>query len=156
VKTDFQSAERADFETLPSETLPSVAALFARFPALPRVALSVRQPWAHFIVSGKKDVENRTWKTNFRGAVLIHSSGNMDAIYDEDEEFIARALGVPEFRIDGFQVFVGGIVGVAEVVDCVTSSASPWFSGPFGFVLKNARPLPFVECGGRLGFWPVR
>jgi hypothetical protein len=38
--------------------------------------LSVRNPWSYLICSGLKDVENRTWKTNFRGEILIHSSGD--------------------------------------------------------------------------------
>ena len=47
----------------------------------------------------------------------------------------------------------GGIVGEAEIVDCVTQSDSPWFEGPYGFVLRNAHPLPFRPCRGRLGFF---
>jgi len=36
--------------------------------------LSVRQPWATPIVGRIKDVENRTWRTNYRGPVLVHAS----------------------------------------------------------------------------------
>lgn len=36
-------------------------------------AITIKQPWASLIVSGLKDIENRTWKTNFRGRVLIHA-----------------------------------------------------------------------------------
>jgi len=50
----------------------------------------------------------------------------------------------------------GGIVGVVEIVDCVTKSSSPWFhKGGYGFVLKNARPLPFVKRSGWLRFFKV-
>ena len=37
-------------------------------------AITIRQPWASLIVHGIKDIENRSWQTNFRGRVLIHSS----------------------------------------------------------------------------------
>lgn len=37
-------------------------------------ALSIKQPWAHLIVSGVKDVENRSWKTNYRGRIFVHAS----------------------------------------------------------------------------------
>ena len=30
-------------------------------------ALSIKQPWASLIAHGIKDIENRTWKTNFLG-----------------------------------------------------------------------------------------
>ena len=36
--------------------------------------LSVRQPWASLLVSGLKDIENRTWAPNFKGGILIHAS----------------------------------------------------------------------------------
>lgn len=35
--------------------------------------LSVRQPWASLLVSGLKDIENRTWAPNFRGRIMIHA-----------------------------------------------------------------------------------
>jgi hypothetical protein len=37
--------------------------------------LSIKNPWAYLIAYGIKDVENRTWKTDFRGEFLIHVSG---------------------------------------------------------------------------------
>ncbi|WP_311416532.1 ASCH domain-containing protein, partial [Hoylesella shahii] len=36
--------------------------------------LFVRQPWASLLVSGLKDIENRTWAPNFKGRILIHAS----------------------------------------------------------------------------------
>lgn len=37
-------------------------------------ALSVRQPWASLIMSGKKIIELRTWKTKYRGPLVICAS----------------------------------------------------------------------------------
>jgi hypothetical protein len=37
--------------------------------------LSVRNPLSYLICAGIKDVENRTWKTDYRGRIYIHSSG---------------------------------------------------------------------------------
>jgi hypothetical protein len=37
--------------------------------------LSVQQPYATLICAGVKTVENRTWKTDYRGKLLIHASG---------------------------------------------------------------------------------
>jgi hypothetical protein len=36
--------------------------------------LSVRQPYAWLIVAGFKTIENRTWRTNYRGPLQIHAS----------------------------------------------------------------------------------
>ena len=37
-------------------------------------ALSVKEPWASLIRSGKKTIETRTWNTNYRGKLLICTS----------------------------------------------------------------------------------
>ncbi len=39
-------------------------------------ALSVRNPWAHMILCGEKEFEFRTWRTDYRGELLICSSAN--------------------------------------------------------------------------------
>ena len=37
--------------------------------------LAVRQPWATFIAEGTKTIEVRSWKTDYRGEILIVASG---------------------------------------------------------------------------------
>jgi hypothetical protein len=52
----------------------------------------------------------------------------------------------------------GGIIGSVELTDCVGGTifnASPWFFGPYGFVLANPEPLPFQPLKGKLGFFDV-
>ena len=39
-------------------------------------ALSVRNPYAHYILCGEKEFEFRTWQTDYRGDLLICSSAN--------------------------------------------------------------------------------
>jgi hypothetical protein len=47
----------------------------------------------------------------------------------------------------------GGIVGIAEITDCVRRHLSKWFHGPFGWVLVNAKRLAFKRCKGQLKFF---
>jgi len=35
-------------------------------------ALSIRQPWAELIISGRKAIEIRSWSTTYRGRVYLH------------------------------------------------------------------------------------
>jgi hypothetical protein len=42
----------------------------------------------------------------------------------------------------------GVIIGVVDLVDCVTESKSPSFMGDYGFVLKNQRPVKPIPCAG--------
>lgn len=126
-------------------------------------ALAIKQPWAEAITDGIKDIENRSWQTAFRGPVLIHAS----KAFDEDEEtayydlVIRRGIkpldkgsaGRLLRLVDRAAERCGGIVGVAEIVDCVSSSESAWFVGEFGFVLANARAIDLIPCRGMLGFF---
>lgn len=103
------------------------------------------------MVNGHKPVENRDWSTAFRGRVLIHTGKNMTGQEYRDCRMLSERLGValPEPATLQF----GGIVGVATITDCVTRCDSPWFFGPCGFLMRAARPLPFVPCRGALGFF---
>jgi hypothetical protein len=108
--------------------------------------LSVRQPWASLIVAGIKDVENRTWSTPHRGAILIHASQRPDLDADTRGRFTrAEIAALPR----------GGVVGLVTLVDCVTTSSSPWFDGPVGWLLRDAQTLPFYPCRGSLSLFDV-
>ena len=61
--------------------------------------ISIGQPRASLIVSGQKDVQNRTWPTRYRGAVIVHASLRPDNISaDEFERRIGMRLGRPAAR----------------------------------------------------------
>lgn len=62
-------------------------------------ALCIKQPWASLVVTGIKKVECRTWKTNFRGPVLICSSKGDVEWEDGGDPLVlpgGMALGVVE------------------------------------------------------------
>ncbi len=56
-------------------------------------AISVRQPWASLISEGAKTVEVRSWKTNYRGPLLICSSARQDDSFEKFDE-VTCPLGV--------------------------------------------------------------
>lgn len=118
-------------------------------------ALSIRQPWAWLIIHGGKDVENREWKTNYRGRVLVHASNSMTK--REYMDAWQKAYGInPALTIPTTtHIEKGGIVGSVEIVDCIRQSESPWFVGRFGFVLRDPKPIPFIPFRGSLGFFDV-
>ena len=119
-------------------------------------AISIRQPWAWLILNHGKDIENRVWPTKFRGRVLVHASATMTkAQWKEAGAFVAQRRGIdPPISLPPYgSLDCGGIVGSVEIVDCVTASTSPWFTGRFGFVLRDPHPLPFVPLKGSLRFF---
>lgn len=129
---------------------------------LPEMALSIRQPWVWAIINAGKDIENRQWSTRFRGEFCIHAAKGMTHYeWSDAMDFIDRAFPVPMPAEQGRRASAvhstdakrGGIIGVAELVDCIDESESPWFFGRYGFVLRNVRPVPFIPVKGKLGFF---
>lgn len=93
-------------------------------------AIAINPPWAVVIISGEKDIENRSWATNHRGPLAIY-----------------------ETRNGGGR---GAVIGIVDLVDCVRSHSSPFFTGPFGWVLKSPRPIQPVPVRGMPGLFAVR
>lgn len=138
--------------------------------------LTVKQPWASLIVEGVKDIENRTWKTNFRGRVLIHASAkSLDwrslMIYlTEPMANVLKSMQADRIWLDGLTT--GAIVGSVEIVDCVINHESIWAEKTervlvgnkffptdetkptYNWVLANPRLFPEpIPAKGKLGFW---
>ncbi len=99
-------------------------------------ALSIKQPYPHHIFHDGKDVENRDWPTKGRGWFIVHAGVSKTELADSQ-------MDLPR----------GGIVGMARIVDCVTAMDGPWFFGKYGFVLRDAFPVPLIACRGQLGFF---
>lgn len=115
-------------------------------------AISIRQPWAWLITQGHKDIENRTWSTKYRGSILIHAAKGYDK---KDWDFAEEILGV--IVPSPSAILLGGIIGRAEIVDCVTRHSSMYFHGPYGFVLKNQETATeFIESKGMLGIYDFK
>lgn len=118
--------------------------------------LSVWQPWAWLIVHGYKPIENRTWQLTYKGPLVIHASKRRGREQEDDYKEVCRLFPdliprMPPLR----DMPIGGIVGIVQMVDCVTEHRSPWFRGPFGFVFVDAEATEFVEFPGKQGLFPV-
>lgn len=77
-------------------------------------ALTIRQPWADAVIRGDKTVENRTWRTAFRGTIAIHAGTYLDTKPRGNPEALALAYGDrPREDFDR-----GVVLGLARLVDC--------------------------------------
>src|SRR3989338_5139513 len=66
-------------------------------------ALSMKQPVPELILQGKKTIELRTWKSNFRGEFYLHTSKNV----------IQRLMDIFKFNIKDLPQ--GALVGKATI-----------------------------------------
>lgn len=69
--------------------------------------LTLKQPWATLVAEGIKKYEFRSWKTNYRGKVLIHAGVGIDK--KEMDKFKELNLSYPSKRI----------IAVVEIEDCL-------------------------------------
>lgn len=127
---------------------------------LPDKALSIRQPWVWAILNAGKDIENRPRRYHYRGPICLHASMSHTVKAQIEAENFMDRIGAKlppheraESIVDGEMLDFGGIIGTAEIVDCVETSDSPWFVGPFGLVLRNIQPVPFIPVKGALGLF---
>ena len=118
-------------------------------------ALTIRQPWAELILRGRKPFELRSWRTDYRWSLVIHSAMKIDA-------GDAWQLGLnPE------NLITGAFVGVAVLSDVrpftredarllsQRHAGGNWYSKLYSWVLKKPRRISPIKAKGRLGLFKV-
>ena len=121
--------------------------------------LTIKQPFATLIVEGLKEYEFRTWKTNYRGEILIHAGKAVDKKAMKKYEYL------------GLEYPKGCIIGKATITDCIKiddnarkilkEKNSIIYSNiiedknwnGYGFKLENVEKLENIEVCGKLSFW---
>lgn len=118
--------------------------------------ITLKQPWASLVAYGYKKFEFRSWKTNYRGKVLIHAGVGVDK--DDIKKFQSLGLPYPSRRI----------IAEVEILDCIKIDFD------FNNKIKNMNNIVYgskdrtgyawvlgdvklinsdIEIKGRLGFW---
>lgn len=69
--------------------------------------LTIKQPWASLIINGYKEYEFRSWKTNYRGKILIHAGLGKE---------LKTMNKVKSYNLEYER---GAIIGEAELIDCL-------------------------------------
>lgn len=143
-------------------------------------AISIKQPWASLIAHGIKNIENRTWKTNFRGRIYIHASGkfagDINTLFSDEQWNIMGEEMRCNMVLKDFPTST--IIGEVDIVDCVINHPSIWAekSDNYGRFFRNGVPAyvgkkenkpiynwvldnpilyekPILNVKGKLSFW---
>lgn len=120
-------------------------------------ALTIKEPWASLIIEEYKKYEFRSWKTKYRGKILIHSGCSVE------KDMIKR------FSDYDININPGYIIGHATIVDCILvdeefnkklrnidpvvygrSNHTETYAWNLENVVKYENPIP---CKGKLGLW---
>jgi hypothetical protein len=119
-------------------------------------ALTIRQPFPELILRRRKPYEIRSWRTNYRGPLVIHSAARI-------KTDCAKASGLnPETLVTS--AFVGVVV-LSDVRPYTRADSKllnqkraigGWSPGQFSWVLK--KPIRFarpIKANGKLGLFTV-
>ena len=122
--------------------------------------ITIKQPFATLIAEGLKEYEFRTWRTKYRGDILIHAGKGIDK--KAMERYKHLNLEYPS----------GKIIAKATITDCVyvddklkeelrkkdplvyygiLQKDSIWDG--YGFKLEKIKKVPHVEVNGKLSLW---
>jgi hypothetical protein len=116
--------------------------------------LTVRQPWASAILRrrARKDVENRSWATDYRGRLRIHA-GKATQRTAADEWAQEHGVLLPDEPLER-----GVIIGCVRLAEIIDDSDSVWASaGCWQWVLYEPMLLANpVRWRGRLGLTFIR
>ena len=121
--------------------------------------ITIKQPFATLIAEGLKEYEFRTWKTNYRGDILIHAGKSVDK--KAMEKFKCLNLNYP----------LGCIIAQVTLTDCVkvddkirnelNKKNALVYSGitkdlawnGYGFKVENIKKISPIYINGKLGLW---
>ena len=124
--------------------------------------LSIKEPFATLICNGKKRIETRSWKTNYRGELYIHASLSKMGkdVLNRDE--LMEVL-------DNDEVSYGNIICKCNLVDCIYMTkefvedikkdhqeyiCGEYSEGRYAWVLDDIEVLDKkIPAKGKLGIW---
>ncbi|WP_375220561.1 2-oxoglutarate dehydrogenase E1 [Psychrobacillus sp. PGGUH221] len=130
------------------------------------------QPWATLFILNEAQYETRTWKTNYRGSLAIHTSKKIDNSVCNNEN-IQCLLSKHGFNKENLPK--GMIIGVCNLINClkVTEDAqgcvvledgrivsgNDYLLGDFRVgnyvweVSNKEMLINFIPAKGKLGLW---
>lgn len=121
--------------------------------------ITIKQPWATLIAEGYKEYEFRTWKTKYRGDILIHAGKSIDK----------KAMN--RFKHLNLEYPFGQIIAKAIITDCIyvdeefaqkmckkdpvvykgLINKGDWDG--YGFKIENVEKINPIEVNGKLSLW---
>ena len=122
--------------------------------------ITIKQPWATLIAKKLKEYEFRTWKTKYRGDILIHAGKGIDKEAMKRLEYL------------NLEYPIGCIIAKATITDCVyvddelrkvlkekdevvyrgvLDKNRNW--NGYGFKLENVEEIEPITINGKLSLW---
>lgn len=124
--------------------------------------ISIQEPYATLISLGHKKIETRSWKTSYRGEILIHASISKQFLKSiKDKEVLDL--------IKNIDLNYGKIICKAKLTDCIEMtkdfiektknnkkeySLGIYEEKRYAWILDDIKPLnKHIPIKGKLGLW---
>ena len=121
--------------------------------------ITIKQPWATLIAKGCKEYEFRTWKTKYRGDILIHAGKGIDK------------KAITKFENLNLEYPKGYIIAKAKITDCIyvddkfireivpknlevykgLINKDNW--NGYGFKIEEVEEIEPIQINGKLSLW---
>lgn len=122
--------------------------------------ITIKEPFATLIAEGYKEYEFRTWRTKYRGEILIHAGKGIDK------------KAIEKFKYLNLKYSSGKIIAKAVLTDCIKINNqaremlkdknehliyssiiknTDW--NGYGFKLENIEKIDPIEINGKLSLW---
>ena len=124
--------------------------------------LTIKEPFATLIKNKVKYIETRSWKTNYRGELYIHSGLSKLTKEVKERKELAKLYKESELKY-------GYIICKCTLVDCIYMTedfikeekrknpknfvSGRYEVGRYAWVLDNIEPIKPIQAKGKLGIW---
>lgn len=120
--------------------------------------ISIKEPYATLIKENIKNIETRSWKTNYRGEIYIHASKTSSKITDKKLLELTKNLKPSN----------GNIIAKATLVDCkymdkefineIKQNKTEYLCGDYkegryAWILKDIKKIKPIKAKGKLNIW---
>lgn len=101
-------------------------------------AISIKEPWASMLYNGKKTIETRTWKTNYRGELLLCASR------------------YPKSEISGYAFATCILSDIHKMTEVdVASACCTVYPNAYAWMLDNIQRIELFPVKGKLSLFEV-
>lgn len=142
-------------------------------------AITILEPWASLIACGAKKIETRSWKTKYRGKIVIHAAKAIQdklmdmAAAEPFKSALAKNTGCMKDNKTGLLFNPGHVIAIADLVDCVEINEShihylvlglengksneyvfgDFIVGRYAWILENVQRIEPVPAKGQQRIW---
>lgn len=121
--------------------------------------ISIQEPYGTLILKGHKKIETRSWKTNYRGELYIHTSST---IFKGDNSKAFKYIN-KEDLVFGYIICKCKLVDCIEMTDEFISTVDSkelelgvYSNGRYAWVLEDIEPINKIPCRGKLNIWEYK